>query len=107
VLAAEREKVVNKNRLSNAATPLCYAWPRSADQRYHGWNSRQEIALRNPRFLRLADRRFDPKGLLSPYLYAGTGVNARLGKEAAKTAVVAFAVVWEFSPVISQASLKH
>src|ERR1700730_12605214 len=59
---------------------------------YHGWNSRQEIALRNPRYLRLADRRLDPKGLLSPYWYAGTGVTRRpLGrgrKEAVKTAVV-------------------
>src|SRR5580693_3315935 len=37
----------------------------------------KEFALRNPRFLRLADRRLDPKGLLSPYLYAGTGVARR------------------------------
>src|SRR6202011_3417330 len=36
---------------------------------------RVEFASRNrvKKFLRLADRRLDPKGLLSPYLYAGTG----------------------------------
>src|ERR1700730_5426307 len=33
---------------------------------------RAEFASRNPWLLKLADRRLDPKGLLNPYLYAGT-----------------------------------
>src|ERR1700730_6160328 len=33
---------------------------------------RAEFASRNPWFLKLAERRLDPRGLLSPYLYAGT-----------------------------------
>src|SRR5580700_4218589 len=33
---------------------------------------RAQFASRHPWFLKLADRRLDPKGLLSPYLYAGT-----------------------------------
>src|ERR1700731_2513333 len=40
--------------------------------------SRAEFALRNPWFWKLADRRLDPKGLRSPYMYAGTGVTPLL-----------------------------
>ena len=58
----------------------------------------------NPWFLTLADRRLDPKGLLSPYMYAARGDPAPLGavaerkvsERSGEDAVVAFAVVWNF-----------
>ena len=37
-----------------------------------GFGENTELASRNPWFLKLADRRLDPKGLLNPYLYGGT-----------------------------------
>ena len=48
-------------------TPLPSGLRRSPRRR-----SSHSLPLRNPWFLKLADRRLDPKGLLNPYLYAGT-----------------------------------
>src|ERR1700730_12440895 len=57
-----------------------------------------------------------PEGPAEPLYVRGHGgdpaplgpwPNARLAKEAVKTAVVAFAVVWNFPLLPSQASLKH
>jgi hypothetical protein len=63
---------------------------------------------RNPWFSKLADRQLDPKGLLSPYLYAGTGVTLRalgvaerkVSERSGEDRSYCFRSSLEFSPVI-------
>src|SRR5437016_6107514 len=83
----------------------------------HSLNTRNSVTaggirVKKSLVVEVCDRRLDPKGLLNPDLYAGTvhllyriraapagrdlgcGREQDWPKEAAKTAVVAFAVVW-------------
>src|ERR1019366_23442 len=83
---------------------LCYADTRNSVPR-------AKIASRNPWFLKLANRRLDPKGLpifvrghVPPLMKKGGGARSpvaerKLSERSGEDRVVAFAVAWNFPPV--------